>query len=215
MEKEGFAGYGRWMRLLEIVAMKIGETDNCSVEYSVKKWCSLLGLKQKKLLSFLKQTENKLKTKVVCYDNIIRISIPNLLNKRDNHTKHLQVPYKSLVSKNKSKNIDKDKDIHIVAKKKVNGKGLYPELFDKLWEAYPSKDGKRDALKHFKATVRNDVDCNNIEIALDNYINHLKSNDWKRPKNGSTWFNGWQDWVEWIEPPTATKPSMFQAIKDW
>ena len=46
IDEFGFAGYGRWNRLLEIVAFKMDETDRCWVEYPVSKWCSLLGLKQ-------------------------------------------------------------------------------------------------------------------------------------------------------------------------
>ena len=99
IDAEGFAGYGRWNRILEIVAFKMDETDRCHAEYSIQKWCRLLGLKQKKLISFLELTENQLKTKVVYSENIIRIEIPNLLKKRDNYSKNLQVTKKQLASK--------------------------------------------------------------------------------------------------------------------
>lgn len=117
LDDEGFAGYGRWFRLLEIIAFKMDKTDKCSVEYSTKKWCSLLRLKQKKLISFLKQTENKLKTKVVYSENIIKIEIPNLLNKRDNFTKNLQVTNKKLASIDIEVEVDKDKDKEIYKEK--------------------------------------------------------------------------------------------------
>ena len=107
---EGFAGYGRWFRVLEIVASKMDKSDRCHAEFPIQKWCSLLGLKQKKLISFLKLTENKLKTKVVCFDNIIRIEIPNLLNKRDEYSKKSRqnpdnVRYKNKEERNKIKDI--------------------------------------------------------------------------------------------------------------
>ena len=51
IDQEGFAGYGRWWRMIEIIASKMDETDRCSAEYSNKKWGLLLGLKQKKLKS--------------------------------------------------------------------------------------------------------------------------------------------------------------------
>jgi hypothetical protein len=97
IDAEGFAGYGRWNRLLEIIAFKMDETNRCHVEYSVQKWCRLLGLKKKKLISFLELTEKQLKTKVVYSEN-----------KRDNYTKHLQVTDKPLVSIDIE--VDKDKD---------------------------------------------------------------------------------------------------------
>lgn len=109
IESEGFAGYGRWMRLLEIVAFKMDETNRCHVEYPIKKWCSLLGVKQKKLISFLEVTENKLKTKVTVNENKIRIEIPNLLNKRDNYTRHLQVSSNQLESIEGEVEVDRDK----------------------------------------------------------------------------------------------------------
>lgn len=122
IDVEGFAGYGRWNRILEIVAFKMDDTNRCHAEYSIQKWCRLLGLKQKKLISFLELTEKQLKTKVVYSENIIRIEIPNLLKKRDNYTKHLQVPKKQLVSK------DIDKEVEVEKKKNIKKKGVYGEF---------------------------------------------------------------------------------------
>jgi hypothetical protein len=96
------------------------ETNRCHAEYSIQKWCQLLGLKQKKLVSFLELTENQLKTKVLYSENIIRIEIPNLLKKRDNYTKNLQVNDKQLASKEVEveveveKNKNKDKKVWIL-----------------------------------------------------------------------------------------------------
>jgi len=111
LEEEGFAGYGRWFRLLEIVASKMDKSNKCSIEYPAKKWGILLGLKQKKLKTFLKHCENKLKTKVVCYDNIIRIEIPNLLNKRDEYSQKSGHNQDNVFVRSKIKNKDTDKDI--------------------------------------------------------------------------------------------------------
>ncbi len=68
--------------------------------------------------------------------------------------------------------------------------------FEEIWKRYPNKDGKKDALKHFRATVKGNGDWDKINMALDNYLAHLKVKTWKEPKNGSTWFNNWEDWVE-------------------
>lgn len=109
-EFDGFAAQGRWYRLLEIIAEKMDYTDRCHVEYSISKWCSLLRLKQNKLSLFLEVTENKLKTKVVTSGNFIRIEIPNLLKKKDNHSKNLQVKNKLIPSQDIEIDIDKDKE---------------------------------------------------------------------------------------------------------
>jgi len=73
--------------------------------------------------------------------------------------------------------------------------------FEKLWKKYPSKDGVKSARKHFTATVKTDENLKDINKALDNYLHHLKTEDWKRAKNGSTWFNNWEDWINWEEAP--------------
>jgi uncharacterized protein YdaU (DUF1376 family) len=74
--------------------------------------------------------------------------------------------------------------------------------FDELWRVYPNKDGRKQALRHFFATVNSAADLAAITTALDKYREHLTANPWKRPKNGSTWFNNWRDWENWQEPPT-------------
>lgn len=192
IEKEGMAGYGRWNRLLEIVAFKMDESNKCSVEYPISKWCSLLKLKKKKLISFLELTHNQLKTKVTNSENIIRIEIPNLLKKRDNYTRHLQETSKQLESIDIDVDIDKEVEVEV--------KKIHSPNFDLIWKMYPNKDGRKEAGKHFKATVKTDQDWNDINKALNNYLKNLKVQSWKKPKNGSTWFNNWQDWVDWVEP---------------
>ena len=69
--------------------------------------------------------------------------------------------------------------------------------FGAVWERYPNKDGRKGAKRHFGASVKCEDDLNRINIALDKYIEHLDVETWKKPKNGSTWFNNWEDWVDW------------------
>ena len=159
MDAEGFAGYGRWTRILEIVALKMDETSRCHAEYSIKKWCRLLGLKQKKLISFLELTENQLKTKVVYSENIIRIEIPNLLKKRDNYTKHLQVPKKPLVSKDRDKEVDRDKEKKKTKKKKdvwILPDGIKYEVWERF-EKHRSKMSKKSQLTDDARTLNAEV----------------------------------------------------------
>lgn len=71
--------------------------------------------------------------------------------------------------------------------------------FDYVWKRYPNKDGKKDALRHFNATVKTEKDYMDISRALDNYLESEKVKS-GFIKNGSTWFNNWQDWINWKEP---------------
>lgn len=67
-------------------------------------------------------------------------------------------------------------------------------FFDQLWDAYPKKDGKKAAQRHYLATVKTDADMDRINVALGAYLEHVKDTAPKFIKNGSTWFNNWQDW---------------------
>jgi hypothetical protein len=79
-------------------------------------------------------------------------------------------------------------------------KNIYSRFFEERWCKYPVKDGKKAAEKHFLATVKNEQNVKDFDKALENYLRHLKNEDWKRPKNGKTFFNNWSDWVNWKEP---------------
>jgi phage replication O-like protein O len=78
--------------------------------------------------------------------------------------------------------------------------------FYEIWTKYPKRVGKKSALRHFNATVKNDVDWININKALENY---LKSDTVKKGfiQNGSTWFN---DWDCWLDQKPKTDPSIFE-----
>lgn len=70
--------------------------------------------------------------------------------------------------------------------------------FENLWNKYPSKIGKKGALKHFLGSVKDKSSAEKCAIALSNYINSKRVID-GFIQNGSTWFNNWHDWVEYSE----------------
>jgi len=92
-----------------------------------------------------------------------------------------------------------------------NDKNEYSGKFEDIWLKYPNKDGKKAAQNHFNASVATEQDWISINKALNNYLDHLDKNDWKCPKNGSTWFNNWQDWVKWEE--SSENESIYQEFK--
>lgn len=69
-------------------------------------------------------------------------------------------------------------------------------FFEKLWKAYPRKDGRKTAERHYYATVKTDSDMEHINLALGNYLNHIEENSTQPQfiKTGATWFNNWTDW---------------------
>ena len=87
----GFEGYGWFWRIMEIVAKKMDETGRCHYEQPVSEWCTNLKVKRKKLRLFLELIQFQTNIKAVSSEDKLRIEIPNLLKKRDNYTKNLQV----------------------------------------------------------------------------------------------------------------------------
>lgn len=83
-------------------------------------------------------------------------------------------------------------------KNSKNEKNKHIVDFESLWKDYPpkGKDGKKKALGYFLKTVRSDGDLEDIKKALNNYKTHLSRETWKSPKNGSTWFNNWRNWID-------------------
>ena len=197
----GFSGYGRWNRLLEIVAFKMDETDRCYVEYPIQKWCSLLGLKQKQLISFLKATEKQLKTKVKLNEKQLRIEIPNLLKKRDKYTRDLQKKGQLLTTTD----IDIDKDIKKKKKKKKASFGsngfLLPDEIDKIiWERFERH--RKDIRKPLSDLSRQD----NAAILIGKSLNDQKEIVAKTIRNH------WQGLFPLKK--SATQKSTLQIIKE-
>jgi hypothetical protein len=71
--------------------------------------------------------------------------------------------------------------------------------FENLWQQYPSKVGREKASIHFLATVKTDQDLQDINTALKNYLSSRRVAE-GFVQNGSTWFNNWKDWINYIEP---------------
>ena len=112
-----------------------------------------------------------------------RLSSKNKQNTSSTYVPHME---------NENVNVNENKDVNETKLKAFN--------FEAIWAKYPNKAGRKAAIKHFNSTVKTDADYQLCLIALEKYLMHLTINDWKKPQNGSTWFNSWADWVGWIEP---------------
>lgn len=95
----------------------------------------------------------------------------------------------------------KDKDTVDLAKEEP-AKPSPSMLFEQIWANYPRRDGRKDALKHFLASVETEEDFKSITAALENYRKWLKKNHTEEQyiKKGSTWFNNWRDWIPEDKP---------------
>src|SRR5690606_32359467 len=87
------------------------------------------------------------------------------------------------------------------------GKGNTEFDFEKIWSEYPRREGRKQAEKHFNASVKTEQDWIDINNALKVYIQsgpvkeELSKGSVKYIKQGSSWFNNWRDYVPDKPPP--------------
>ena len=80
--------------------------------------------------------------------------------------------------------------------------------FEKLWDEYPRREGKKQSLRHFLSSVKTSSDLSKIRTALGNYKAKLlaEKTEPRFVKMGSTWFNDWESFVD-MKPPEKPKPT--------
>jgi len=102
--------------------------------------------------------------------------------------------------------LDIDKENNISAS---SNKNSIESDFNKLWELYPNKKGKKDAFNHYKRAIKNGITNKQIQDGIVSYKKDLAKNDWMKPAMGSTWFNKerWDDDYESYQPADTTGQS--------
>lgn len=186
----GFEGYGWFWRIMEIVAKKMDETGRCHYEQPVSEWCTNLKVKRKKLGLFLELIQFQTNIKLVISEDKLRIEIPNLLKKRDNYSKNLQVTgNKKAISSGLEVEVDRDREVdktHITSEVEI--------AFQEDWIIYPRKAGdKGKALSCYRKTVGNNLQVNR-PLFLGKMKAYVESvDDPGYLKHGETFFRNWQD----------------------
>lgn len=86
--------------------------------------------------------------------------------------------------------IGKDRDIYTSSPAKADDH--LSENFEAIWKEYPNKAGKKDAFRHYKKWRKESKEHTDeyLMSKLKAYKQDLAVNQWKKPMNGSTWFNG-------------------------
>ncbi len=107
----GLEGYARYFKLLEAVALKMDETDNCSASYPWSKWQTILKGKRNKLETFLEHLENKRQINLKRNGNILEIEMPKLLELRDEYSRKIRSESGATPAQDIDKEIRKKKDL--------------------------------------------------------------------------------------------------------
>lgn len=100
---------------------------------------------------------------------------------------------------NVSADIDIDIDIDLDIDKDLNKKHIVQEshaLFENLWKHYPLKRGKGQVSNAAKKRLL-DIGYDQMERAINRYKADLEKETWRKPQNGSTFFNsGYVDYLD-------------------
>lgn len=95
------------------------------------------------------------------------------------------------------------KELNTNNKKSVSASQIEKE-FNTLWEAYPRKQGKANALKAYTKARKNGVEFQTVLDGVYTYAAHVKRNkiEDRFIKQGSTWFNQecWNDEYKKADP---------------
>lgn len=129
-------------------------------------------------------------------DEMVKRSIKST-NLSENAKKRWELHAKAMQLHSKSITIAYDRHMPIEDENEIENKKQKNQLnsFEDIWNRYPNKDGKKQAFRHFKTSVHTKEDWININKALDYYLASEKVQK-GFIKNGSTWFNNWQDWIK-------------------
>ena len=135
-----------------------------------------------------------------------------LLQAGNDEKSHVTITGHHATEKEIQRDIDKDKeqDINTMCDSaespaKVSKKDI-DEFFEYIWSLYPVKKGKGQVSESKRKTLYN-VGVDEMKRAIDRYLSELKKDDWRKPQNGSTFFNsGYVDYLDENFEPQAELP---------
>lgn len=206
--KYGNDGYAFWFKLLELLGSSNGQVYDYN---NPADWEFMLAKTKvdeetannilKTLASVNAIDKELLEKKLIWSDNFIK-NIEDVYKRRKQ-----EIPQKPISTNNKSINvnnnpinINKNTQTKLKETKLNKTKEVYSLRFEEIYKKYPNRDSKEKSKEHFIKSIKTDKDWLDINTALEKYKKHLSIETWKRPKSASTWFDNWQDWVDYKEP---------------
>lgn len=211
IEEFGFQGYGRYWRIMELVAERMDFTGKCSLELPEKEWLRYLVVRRPLFHRYLVVICQLFDIHTITTGSLIRIEIPNLLKKKDNASRNLQVKKEKIATKEVEKEkeeINKNIKPIVVSDEKKDWKIKKQEAFEKAWTDYPgTPDNKKQSNGHWNASIKTPADIVAYELALEGYLRMIQTCGYDRSfKGAKTWFNNWQDYIRVEETPALTEP---------
>ena len=194
VDEWGWEWYGRYWAICGKVGMLVTEKrqtftlqTNNGDPFPVRLLANDLGTNVERLSDFCQFLADNHLIDKEAWETKNLIFIPKLRDRADEYTRKLLTK-----SGDSTEKVHLEEEVEVDKEKDVQSTSISD--FEDVWTLYPNRQGKKNAQRHFFATVKLKTDLPRIRSALDNY---LKSGNVLRGfvKNGSTWFNEWQDWI--------------------
>lgn len=110
-------------------------------------------------------------------------------------TNDQQTANKELTDYNYKKKNKKNNNKYIYTAKNPKPKDI-DDMFERLWKLYPNKRGKGQVTDRTKRQIY-DIGEEQMAKAISRYIEGLQIDQWRKPQNGSTFFNkGYVDYLD-------------------
>ena len=88
-------------------------------------------------------------------------------------------------------------------------------FFESIWKLYPNKKGKGQISDSKKKTLYN-IGFEEMTRAIERYKSDLAKEDWRKPQNGSTFFNsGYVDYLDANYQPVQAKPQKKNSFNNF
>ena len=208
MDEFGAQGYLFYFGLLEIFAAEMGSNLDGELELKPEYLRRKLRISSAKVEKLLNHCSTVMKLSANFSKGRWIISIPKMLELKDNYTKDLQGAGKKLsLEKEKDKEEEKEKR---VCKKRTSPKVVeYSPEFEQFWDAYPRTVSKPKCYLTWKSLDMSNGLLHKILKAIGEQKMSRQWSDSQYIPNSLTWLNQ-HKWNDTLEPANKiTKTAIF------
>jgi hypothetical protein len=234
VKEHGFAGYGLWWRVSEVVGANIEGTGNPEVTYSVTRWAEYLGLRGSHVMPSLKKL-------LIIRDPLLPLSIdiefdaeqitvrmPHLVQYRDDYARKAR--HRPVTPEEQKKKIPDPPVRQPIGpeKEKRPKKIWYDQSFGDWYQGYWNHTGRAAARKAYEKAINVQVDREHVKYnAAKLFLEIQRQHDqlrfesteqweWRQNLHPATWLNGAR-WTDELRPAGLNgfhpKPSLAEQAK--
>ena len=109
-DKYGLEAYGFFWRVLEAIAENVDETNRKHIEYSIKTWCKLLGIRPQTFRKLIQESSVLGLFQVSFNSDLVTVESPNILKYRDEWTRKKSRTPEQNSEKDKEKETEKEEE---------------------------------------------------------------------------------------------------------